>query len=109
MTSLFSSLETGTSAFHVLLELKLQTSTLQQTRQNGEWKSLQGMTLIEDALTAGVSRLFCKNEYSRYSIMGPNSLASLGICILRVHRHASQRCSHNWSLGRRPCPSFDAR
>ena len=38
---------------------------------------------MEDAFTAGVSRLFCRNEYSRYSIMGPNSFMSLGICILR--------------------------
>ena len=43
----------------------------------------QSVTLMEEAFTAGVSRLFCRNEYSRYSIMGPNSFTSLGICILR--------------------------
>ena len=48
--------------------------------------TLQLPTLIDDALTAAGSRLFCRNEYSRYSIMGPNSLTSLGICILHMAR-----------------------
>ncbi len=57
----------------------------------------QSVTLMADAFTAGVSRLFCRNENSRYSIMGPNSFTSLGICILCVAGAGFRivACSHS--------------